>query len=520
MYIFKNALKSITRSKGRNILIGIIVLVMAVSCTLALTIRNSANQIVNTQKENFPITATIGLNRTALTQAAQSAQASGSNMMTTIQNLMQSIPPLTLSQVQNYGNSQYVKNYNYTLKTSVDSSNITAVSNNPSSSSNNGSSNSSANMSKGTFIVSGNQVMDGSQNRGDFSLVGYSSQASMTDFANGTYKITSGTMFSDGTTANDAVISDQLAQANNLSVGSAITLTNPQDTSETEQFTVVGIYTDTSGSDGSQMNLFSNAANQIITNYPAVNNMITATQANSSTELTGQLSSSFILNSADNVNPFAAQLTTKGLNKYYSVSSNVDSFNTSVAPLTNLSHFATIFLILVLAIGGIVLVVLNMINIRERKYEVGVLRAIGMKKGKVALQFITELFLVTFIALAIGSGIGAVSSVPTANYMLHNEITSLQSQQVQVQQNFGMRDGGQPVQIGGGSGNMGGRGGLNGFFGMKNSVSYVSQINAVINSQVLLQIAGIGILLAILSSAISMIFISRYEPLKILSSLS
>ena len=55
-------------------------------------------------------------------------------------------------------------------------------------------------------------------------------------------------------------------------------------------------------------------------------------------------------------------------------------------PLKNLSTFATYFLIVVLIIGAVILIVLNIFNIRERKYEVGVMTAIGMKKGKVAAK--------------------------------------------------------------------------------------------------------------------------------------
>jgi putative ABC transport system permease protein len=500
MYIIKNALKSISRSKGRNVLIGIIVLVIAVSSCVALAIRNSANEIVKNQKESFNIAATLGVDRNAL---RTDSEASGTDMRT----LMDSIPALTVDELKNFADSQYVKSLSYNLTTSLNSTNITAVSNSAANT------NSSSTSSNSTSANAGNRAPNGDfggQSQGDFRVIGYSSTSGMANFIDGTDKITSGSMFSDSDTTNVGVITDELAKANSLSVGSKITFTNPNDSTQAYEFTVVGIYTDTSTSDGAQMNLFSNSANHIITNYTAVNKIITASNANSDTKLTSQLNSSFSLKTGDNIDAFKSELTAKGLNKYYTVSSNVASFNNSVAPLSNLSHFAAIFLILVLAIGSIVLVVLNMINIRERKYEIGVLRAIGMKKGKVALQFITELFVVTFITLMIGSGIGAAVSVPTANYMLKNEISTIQTQNSQVQQNFGMQGGGQ----------MGQRGGIGGSFGTKQNVSYINQINAVINAQVLLEIAGIGILLVILSSGISMIFISRYEPLKILSSRS
>lgn len=42
MYILKNALKCIGRAKGRNILIGIIALVIAISACIGLSIRQAA----------------------------------------------------------------------------------------------------------------------------------------------------------------------------------------------------------------------------------------------------------------------------------------------------------------------------------------------------------------------------------------------------------------------------------------------------------------------------------------------
>ncbi len=443
MYIIQNALKSILRSKGRNILIGIIIMVIAVSSCIALSIRNSANEIVSAQKESFAITATIGIDREAMRTNSQSG---GTDMKT----IMASVPALTVDQLENYADSTYVKSLNYSVTTSMDSSNITAVSNSSSTTtSTTAASASTSGNSNGTKGAPGGDM--NAQSAGDFRVTGYSSTAGMTSFISGTNKITSGAMFSDSDTSNVCVVSDELASANSLAVNSTITLTNPNDTTQSYTYKVVGIYTDTSTSEGSQMNMFSDSANRIITNYTAANNMITASASNSTTKLSSQLSSSFSLANAESLDAFKSELTTKGLSEYYTVTSNISSFNQSVEPLSNLSNFATIFLLLVLAIGGIILVVLNLINIRERKYEIGVLRAIGMKKGKVALQFITELSLVTIIALFIGSGIGAAASVPTANYMLKSEIASIQTESEQQQQNFGTQvsTSGQPTQKGG-----------------------------------------------------------------------
>ncbi|MCG4735229.1 FtsX-like permease family protein, partial [Casaltella massiliensis] len=57
---------------------------------------------------------------------------------------------------------------------------------------------------------------------------------------------------------------------------------------------------------------------------------------------------------------------------------------------------------LVLGFGGSILVLISILAIRERKYEIGVLRAMGMKKGKVALGLIFETLSMIFISLSIG----------------------------------------------------------------------------------------------------------------------
>jgi len=190
------------------------------------------------------------------------------------------------------------------------------------------------------------------------------------------------------------------------------------------------------------------------------------------------------------------------------------AFIQSLLPLNNLSRFATTLLIIILAIGAVILIVFNIFNIRERKFEVGVLTAIGMKKSKVAAQFICELFAVTFIALIIGTTAGSAISVPTANAMLKSQISSQQSQIQQRDSNFG-RGGMQAGVLGGGNASM-----FNIFGRNDQNTNYISTINAVTNFRVVGELLGIGILLTILSSLAAAVFVMRYEPLKILSNRS
>lgn len=63
MFIFKNAFISITRNKGRNILIGAIILVIACACTVTLAINNTASDLINSYVSAYDKELSISFNR-------------------------------------------------------------------------------------------------------------------------------------------------------------------------------------------------------------------------------------------------------------------------------------------------------------------------------------------------------------------------------------------------------------------------------------------------------------------------
>ena len=63
MYIIKNALRCIGRAKGRNVLIGIIALIIAISACIGLSIRQASENAKTSALEGLSITATISYDR-------------------------------------------------------------------------------------------------------------------------------------------------------------------------------------------------------------------------------------------------------------------------------------------------------------------------------------------------------------------------------------------------------------------------------------------------------------------------
>lgn len=526
MYIVKNALRNLLRSKGRNILIGLIVLVIAVASCLALSIRQAAATARESGLENLAVTAQISLDRQAM---MQKIQQEGGDM----KNAFQSMESLSLEEMQTYAKSQYVKDFTYTLTTSLNAGEgLEAVDTSGSSDSgDNAQDQQPPNLPDGG--KGGRFPLEGMGTQGDFTLVGYSSHSAMTAFVAGTCQVTDGEVFDEAAAEPVCLISDELATLNGLQVGDTLALVNPNDETETVTLTIAGLYHNSAAGaeQGGMMKGFSAAsdpANQIYLSYPALKAITDASAAaavTSTDEETGVTSTTALRAQTAGVYSFAdtaayeafqADARAMGLSEDYAVTStDVEAYEQSLLPLQNLSKFAAWFLLVVLLIGGAILIVFHIFNIRERKYEIGVLTAIGMRKSRVALQFLTELFTVTFVFLLLGTAIGGAASVPVTNALLASQISAQETQQSNQQQNFG-----RPGDMGGGTGGAPAAppSGGGGFFGMgRQMVNYLSDVSSATDWVVVLQLLGIGLALTLLSACVAVAAVMRYEPLKILS---
>ena len=552
MYIIKNAFRCIGRSKGRNILIGIIALVIAISACIGLSIRQASENAKTTALEGLSITATISYDRAnAMGQMGGGRPGGfgggGGFDRDQFADLMGSASSLTLEEYQKYAEASTVQDFYYTLTAYFNGSeNFSPVSDETEDSESDGELNGSLeeeNSGRPSGFPGGmGGMMGGMFSSGDFSIIGYSSDSAMTAFINGNASIVDGSMFEQGTSELICVISEELAMYNELAVGDTIIITNPSLETESYTLTISGIYTSSENNDFS-MSMFGasqDPANRIYMSAAALQTVLDASEENSTTitndygresesKITGTLSATYSFADTESYYAFETEVRTLGLSEDYTVSSSdVSAYENSLAPLDTLSTMAGWFLIVILIIGGVILVVLNIFNVRERKYEVGVLTAMGMKKWKVAAQFMCEILVITMIAVILGAGIGAVSSVPVTNALLEGQVESQNSQQSQMEENFG-----RPGDFGGGfpGGNMGGvpggmpsdlpddiGGGKNPFGDMfEGAANYITEVDSAMNLTVVFQMIGVGLLLTLVASAASVLFIMRYDPLKILA---
>ena len=497
MYILKNAWISISRNKGRNILIGLIILVIAAAVTITLAINNTATDLINSYVSAYDKEVTISFDRSSMTENFDpSDKSSREEMMEAFNN----VGEYSVEDIKNYGDSEYIENYYYTYSISLDGNNIEKA---------------ESNSGFGGRGGKGGMNFMPSSSSMDFMLQGYSSIDSMSEFIDGTYTMWDITddawdIAFDG---NYVFINEELADYNELELNDKIILEDEDE--NTYEFEIIGIFEDNDTSNNSPMSMFSNSVNTIVINAAALEKITSENE-----DITGTVNATFIIDEYENLEKLQNEFYEKGLDETYILESNEEEASAGVSSIQNIKGFSLTFLIITLVIGGIVLFVINMINIRERKYEIGVLRTIGVSKTKLTSQFVLELLIVALVTLLLGAGIGAVSSKGVSNMLLASEISSSEEQMNEMQNNFG-GPGGMPGGMpGSSSGNRGERpsgmpGGFASISGVPSIQAYDS-VDAVVDIKVLLELLGIGLSLVIVSSLSAMISIQRFSPLTIL----
>jgi len=493
MFILKNAWISIIRNKGRNVLIGVIILIVACTSTITLAIKNTASDLIDSYANAYEKEVTISFDRSNM---MKDFDMSKEESREEAKKAFEKISSYTVDDVKSYAESSHIEDYHYTYTIALNGNSIEKAESEVD--------DKFPNMGGGRG-GSSNQ----SNNSMDFTLNGYSSVSSMSEFINGTYTITDITddAWDVAFTGNYVFINEELATYNELKLNDKIILED--ETGTIYEFEIIGIYTENSSSESSLMSMFSNSVNTIVTNADALVNI---TSENDS--VNGTVTPTFIIDSYDNVQEVQEEFYEKGLDETYVLETNEETAMNAVSGVSNVNSFATTFLVITLIIGGTVLFVINMINIRERKYEIGVLRTIGISKFKLTMQFVSELLIVAFVALLLGAGIGAMMSKNVSNSLLANEIENSSERVEEIQNNFGGKgNGGMEVSGRGNSGK--GNINMNKVMG-KPTVQAYDSIDAVVDITVIVELLVIGLSLVLISSLAAMISIQRFSPLTIL----
>lgn len=325
------------------------------------------------------------------------------------------------------------------------------------------------NQSSGSTNAPSGMPQMGGNPMASVTITGLSNTSSPSSFGGSSLNWTSGTVFDASADKNEAVVGTKLAEKNNLAVGSTFTAYG-------ETLTVVGMYD--AGTDFANNGVFVSLATlQRLSDQASKITSVTVT-----------------VDSLDNLATTTTAIKDKLGSDTIDVTNNQEQADATVAPLKSVQTISLYSLIGALIAGSVIILLTMIMIVRERRREIGVMKAIGSGNGSIVTQFIVEALTLTTCALGVGLIIGIAASAPLAD-MLVNSSSSSSTQQ--------MGPGGP------GGGRMMMRGGPGGFQG---GVRALTDVQSSVGLETTLYGVGATLLIAILGSAIPALLISKVKP--------
>ncbi|MDJ0457127.1 FtsX-like permease family protein [Arthrobacter sp. NQ7] len=211
--------------------------------------------------------------------------------------------------------------------------------------------------------------------------------------------ITQGSGLGDYTAASTgALLGTTLAEKNNLTIGSAFTIND-------QTYTVSGLF--------DAGTAFGN--NALYVTLPTA-------QALAGTP--GELSSMIVtVNSMDNVATTKTALQS-ALGTDKADVTQGQNLQTAVSSLDSVKNISFIAFIAALGTAGLIILLIMVMLVRERRREIGVLKAIGAPNRTIGLQFVLEALVLAALGSAVGAAIASFASGSIASALISSNTTT------------------------------------------------------------------------------------------------
>ncbi|GCE00741.1 ABC transporter permease [Embleya hyalina] len=318
------------------------------------------------------------------------------------------------------------------------------------------------------------------------------------DFAGGTWKLLSGTPITGADRAKNVVlVEERMARTNNLKPGDRITLgeNDPQGT-RTAEFIVQGVYRDPSDKPDPEWQM--DPGNRLFAPAEALG------------RLNGEQSptvgtATFRLKDPATFERFEAEAKKAAgpeLNGF-TLGINDKALRQMTGPLSSVSDTATIAMWLIGIAGAAVLALLTALWVKQRRTEFGVLLALGERKWKLVAQQAAEIVVVAVLAVGLASLFAGALTEWAGNSLMGNEARAAQRK----------LDSWRPPP----PGSTGLGEGIDPDGGPVKGADPIDEITVRLDNGTLASVAGLGLVVALLSTAIPATSVLRLSPRIILS---
>ncbi len=292
--------------------------------------------------------------------------------------------------------------------------------------------------------------------------------------------LSSGNFINGNLDNNQALVSTSMASKNNLKVGSTFT-------AYSATLTVAGI--------------FSNNGNQSLGNNVIVSLPTEQSLSGQSGAVTSALAT---VDSEDNLASVTAAVKNV-LGSSADVESAQDIANQTIQPLDSVSSVSMYSLIGAVVAGAVIILMIMIMITRERRREIGVLKAIGASNLKVVTQFVSEAVTFAVMAAVVGIIIGVAAASPITNTLVKNSSTSSTSTNFnggfRTNARFGAANG--PTLLSGGR-------------GLGKVRNEISNVKAEVGWSIIGYGFGAAIIIAVAGSSIAAWFIAKVRPAEVM----
>ncbi|MCB5955202.1 ABC transporter permease [Enterococcus sp. CWB-B31] len=511
MDFIRRALLSMKAKKGRTLLLSAVFSAILIFVLAGLTIRSAALTATENAKKSVGATVTLSTNRESSIQRAESSDGSSERF----DPGSFSVTPVNLEDAEKIAALDNVKSYSFISSSSAGATDdiipISSEDETTDSASTETAEGGTNGFGGGGMMGGGEQTGDGAaMMQSDFQVTGVMDLSMYSGFSEGTSTIVEGEVISSADEdTNNVVIEQTLADANELSVGDTFTITSPDDEDTTYEVTVKGIFeTSESGSSMGMMFNFLNPSNTLYSSYTFANTL-------KGDDSEGTIdSASYSLTDPEKMEAFVEEAEALIDTDTFSLQTNDQMYQSMLQPLNNVASFARNIVILVAVAGVIILTLIVMMTIRERRYEIGVLLSMGEARAKVIMQFFTEIFVCMLIALAVASVSGNVVGNVVGEQLIQQQTESSQTAANgnDNAQMAGGGPGGQQGNMGGGPGNFGSLGASS-----QEAAAQIEDMDIKVTAEQIAMLAGMGLMISFGSILLSSIGIIRLQPRKILT---
>jgi putative ABC transport system permease protein len=191
----------------------------------------------------------------------------------------------------------------------------------------------------------------------------------------------------------------------------------------------------------------------------------------------------------------------------YSINSDDASYQMVKSSMKSVTGFANKIVWLVVIAGTIILALIVILMIRERRYEIGVLLSLGESRMKIIAQFFVELLVV----LVVGVGVAGVGGKFVGDKLAQQIVSTQTTTTSTTSQMGGMPGGAGNAQGGAPSGQMGNRANA-----MATQKQKETKLSTQVTPQAILLLIAVGLVIIFIAILVGAGGILRLQPKKVL----